>query len=122
MTASTTPDTTAAPLPVRFCFGANCPSPWDDHPRATVILDRGNPALDKAYHYDCLPAEHAEQHPLIAPALAATAAGQRGQDVRDVMVAHAASIAEAPADLAALHAQRAALDELIAEHTPTVEG
>ena len=39
-----------------------------------------------------------------------------------MMVAHAQSIVEAPADLGALHAQREAIEALIAEHTPAVEG
>lgn len=108
-----------APLPVRYCHGCG---QWDDHPRATVIANHANPAPDQLMHYDCLPAEVAEQHPLIGPALAACAAGKRGQDVRDVMAAHAASITEAPADVASLHAQRAELDDTIAALTTDQEG
>jgi hypothetical protein len=85
----------AEDLPVRYCHGCG---QYDDHPRVSHIADINNPALDKLYHYDCAPEEVRAAHPLIEPGLAATAAGKRGQDVRDVMTAHAASIVEAPAD------------------------
>jgi hypothetical protein len=84
-------------LPVRYCHGCG---QYDDHPRATRIIDINNPALDQLYHYDCVPPEVAQEHPEIQPGLDATAEGKRGQDVRDVMTAHAASIPEAPADTA----------------------
>lgn len=81
--------------PVRYCHGCG---QYDDHPRVLHVADANNPASDLLYHYDCTPDEVRADHPLIEPGLAATAAGKRGQDVRDVMAAHAASIVEAPAD------------------------
>jgi hypothetical protein len=78
-----------APLPVRYCHGCE---KYDDHPRLTHISDIDNPALDKIYHYDCAPAEVVAAHPEVQPGVDATAEGKRGQDVRDVMAAHAASL------------------------------
>lgn len=82
-------------LPVRYCHGCG---QYDDHPRLTHIADDQNPASDKLYHYDCAPPDVLAEHPEVQPAVDATAEGKRGQDVREVMTEHAASIPEAPAD------------------------
>lgn len=84
-------------LPVRYCHGCR---DYDDHPRFTHIADMHNGATDHLYHYDCVPADVLADHPEAQPGADACAAGKRGQDVRDVMIAHAAAIEEAPADQA----------------------
>lgn len=82
-------------LPVRYCHGC---AQYDDHPRVTHISNMHDPAGDKLYHYDCAPAEVVDGHPEIKAGVDACAKGKRGNDLRDVMVKHAASITEAPAD------------------------
>lgn len=66
---------------VRYCHGCR---QYDDHPRFTHISSFTDPAGDKLYHYDCIPVEVAADHEIDAthPAVAATAAGLRGEDVR----------------------------------------
>lgn len=81
-------------LPVRYCHGCK---QYDDHPRVTHITAVDRPELDKLYHYDCAPKDVVAD-PVLQPALAATAEGKRGAEIRDLMTAHAATIQEAPAD------------------------
>lgn len=84
-------------LPVRYCHGCD---QYDDHPRVRVIVTDLDPATDRLYHYDCLHVDGAltELPAVLQPGFDATAEGKRGQDVRDVMAAHALTIEEAPAD------------------------
>lgn len=82
-------------LPVRYCHGCE---QYDDHPRFTHIADMHNPASDRLYHYDCVPADVLAQHPEVQAIVDARADGKRGSDLREAAVAYAASIEEAPAD------------------------
>jgi hypothetical protein len=72
-------------MPVRYCHGCGV---YDDHPRRIWATDAANPAGDQLYHYDCFPAEIASDSrlPDDHPAIAATASGKRGQEVRDAML------------------------------------
>lgn len=84
-------------LPVRYCHGCKA---YDDHPRFTHIPDASNAAIDLLYHYDCIPPEIREHHGVTDehPALVATAAGQRGDELRATLKPWATSIPEDPAD------------------------
>ena len=85
MTAAAEPE-----LPQRICHGCG---QTDDHPR---LHDTGpdplDPTTDRLYHYDCAPFYLRQLHP--SPAYEATAKGLRGDDVRQVVVKHAAKLAK----------------------------
>lgn len=72
-------------LPQRSCYGCG---QVDDHPRLHAIADIDNLAQEVLYHYDCAPKALLADQGIdeTHPALAATAAGKRGADVRQAVL------------------------------------
>jgi hypothetical protein len=71
---------------VRYCHGCGG---FDDDPRFFDILDGGNAAFDRLYHYRCVPADRLEHHGLADhPLVAAASAGARGPELRKIAADH----------------------------------
>jgi hypothetical protein len=82
-------------LPVRYCHGC---TQVEDQPRCLHVSNVQDAAADKLYHYDCVPADVAEQHPETHEIVNAARRGVHGAKLRELATKHARSIEPAPAD------------------------
>ena len=84
--------------PIRYCHGCGNFGPG---PRYNDVSDIHNPAADKLYHYDCIPADllvNPEIAESVRVAHEAIKQGIKDNELSQHIGAYAATIAEAPAD------------------------